>query len=176
MENEAAARSTGDPRLEYDRAVKLLAELTEIRFRLLALVPTLAGAVVALISPTSPAIAIVAIGLLGLAATSGVVVYELRNTQLRRSVAARVRGLEADLLPGGPLGPGAPHRLWRLELTHGLGTALVYGAALAGWCYLVAWGVLRAAEAGHARAIGVAIGAAAGAAVVFGLLCVDEDA
>jgi hypothetical protein len=38
----------------------------------------------------------------------------------------------------------------------------VYGAALAGWSYLVAWGVLRALDVGGARKAGAAIGAAAG--------------
>ena len=42
------------------------------------------------------------------------------------------------------------------------------GAALAGWAYLVAWGALAAANAGHARQIGVAIGA------VFGLLVLQQ--
>jgi hypothetical protein len=49
--------------------------------------------------------------------------------------------------------------------------ALVYGAALGGWGYLVGWGALRAAGAtGGARPGGLAIGAA------FGLLVALEIA
>lgn len=44
--------------------------------------------------------------------------------------------------------------------------ALVYGAALAGWSYLVAWGALRAAGAGSARGIGGVIGVVVGALVL----------
>ena len=44
--------------------------------------------------------------------------------------------------------------------------ALVYGAALAGWSYLVAWGALRALDVGSARKLGAALGVVAGALVV----------
>jgi hypothetical protein len=55
------------------------------------------------------------------------------------------------------------------------GLALVYGAALAGWCYLVAWGSLRAADAGHSRPIGAAIGAAVGVVVLAELTRVGTE-
>ena len=159
MEGEAA----GDRRLEYDSALKLLSELNETRFRLLALVPTLAGTVVALVSPRSTAVELVAIGVLGLSATLGVVLYDVRNGQVRRRVVARVQELERVLLPGGPL-----------AVANDLGTSLVYGAALGGWCYLVAWGALRAAHAGHPRAIGLAVGAALGVIAAVALPRVRE--
>ena len=56
-------------RLEYDNGSELLRGLTETRFRLLALVPTLAGAVVALVNGHESAVELLAIGLLGLCAT-----------------------------------------------------------------------------------------------------------
>jgi hypothetical protein len=34
----------------------------------------------------------------------------------------------------------------------------VYGAAIGGWAYLVAWGLLRLADASHARGFGAAVG------------------
>jgi hypothetical protein len=42
------------------------------------------------------------------------------------------------------------------ERDRGLG--LVYGAALAGWTYLVGWGALRALDVGGARKIGAVLG------------------
>jgi hypothetical protein len=60
-----------------------------------------------------------------------------------------------------------------LPLEYSLGLALVYGAALAGWSYLVAWGALEAADAGHARQIGVVIGGVAGLIVLFEVLRLD---
>ena len=100
-------------RLEYESASRLLGELTEIRFKLLALVPALTGAVVALTSAGSTGVELLAIGGLGLVATSGVLAYELRNGELCRRATDRVTQLETQLLPGGPL-VGAPGRTPRL--------------------------------------------------------------
>jgi hypothetical protein len=156
-------------RLEYEHASRLLGTLTEIRFKLLALVPTLTGAVVAFVSPSSSGVELLAIGGLGLAATSGVLSYELRNGELRRRAAVRVNQLEAKLFPGGPLvGAGrAPRLLGLIPASHRLGVGLVYGAALGGWVYLVVWGALVAAGAhAHSQAIGVGVGAVVALAIV----------
>jgi hypothetical protein len=147
-------------RLEYDQAVQLLRGLAETRFKLLALVPSLSGAVVALSSASTGRIALLGIGALGLVATLGVLVYELRNGQIAAVLRGRVTAIETALYPQGPLVPA------RGRLTHALGVALVYGAALGGWCYLVAWAFLRIAGAGpHARSLGLAAGVACGVLV-----------
>lgn len=153
-------------RLEYDQAVQVVRSLTDVRFKLLALVPTTAGAVVALVSSASTGVELLSIGLLGLTATLGVLVYELRNSQIRNAVAGRVQALERRLLPGGPLAVEPRTVIGGLRLGHSLAVALVYGAALAGWSYLVAWGALRAAGLDHARAVGLVLGAVAGAAAL----------
>jgi hypothetical protein len=156
-------------RLEYESASRLLGGFTEIRFKLLALVPSLTGAVVALISPGRGGVEILAIGALGLTATSGVLAYELRNGELRRRATERVIQLESKLFSGGPLlGEGRTPKLFGLfPASHRLGVGLVYGAALGGWVYLVVWGALVAAGAhAHSQAIGVAVGAVAALAIV----------
>jgi len=158
-------------RLEYEYASRLLGTLTEIRFKLLALVPTLTGAVVAFVSAGSSGVELLAIGGLGLTATSGVLAYELRNGELRRRAAVRVNQLEAKLFPGGPLvdAPGrrTPKLFGLIPASHRLGVGLVYGAALGGWVYLVVWGALVAAGAqAHSQAIGVAVGAVVALAIV----------
>jgi hypothetical protein len=163
-------------RLEYDRAVAIFRDLTDIRFKLLALVPTLSGAAVALLKGNQAAVTLIAIGVLGLSATLGVLVYELRNSEIRRGAAKRIGELERELLHA-PVATGrqkgAPRLFGLLPLEHSLGLALVYGAALAGWSYLVAWGILDAADAGNAREIGVAIGAVAGLLVLLEVLRID---
>ena len=164
-------------RLEYGQASELLRHLTEIRFRLLALVPTLSGAVVALVSTGRSGVELLAIGGLGLLATTGVLVYEIRNGELRAQATALVRRLEAVLLPDGPLvGTGRAPRLFRVvPVSHRLGVGLVYGAALGGWAYLLAWGALSAAGLHHhARGSGLALGALAGAAVVAEVLRLER--
>ena len=156
-------------RLEYESASRLLGNLTEIRFKLLALVPSLTGAVVALISPGRSGVELLAIGGLGLAATSGVLAYELRNGELYRRAVERVSRLESVLFSGGSLlgdEERSPKLFGLIPASHHLGVGLVYGAALGGWVYLVVWGALVAAGAhAHSQAIGVVVGAAAALAV-----------
>ena len=150
-------------RLEYESASRLLGSFDEIRFKLLALVPSLSGAVVALMSSGRSGVELLAIGLLGLTATSGILAYELRNGELRRRAAHRVIRLEAELFAVGPLlGDEArrPKLFGVIPASHRLGVGLVYGAALGGWGYLVVWGALVAAGTRtHSQAIGLAVGA-----------------
>jgi hypothetical protein len=120
--------------LEYEQLARLLGGLDETRFRLLAFVPTIAGAAVGLISGRPPAVDLLAIGLLGLAATMGILVYELRNSQIASDLSAHAGRLERALQFDGPaLEPrsGAGTRLFGLiGLSRGRGLALVYAAAL----------------------------------------------
>src|ERR1043166_1858301 len=164
-------------RLEYDRAVSVFRDLTDIRFKLLALVPTLSGVAVGFLRTGESAVTLLAVGLLGLTATIGVLVYELRNSEIRLAAARRIGGLEGELL-GGPIVSARPERGPRLfggiGLDHSLGLALVYGAALAGWGYVVAWGALAALEVGHARDIGVVNGAVWGLLVLQQVLRLDR--
>ena len=53
-----------------------------------------------------------------------------------------------------------------LPIGRELGLALVYGAAFAGWTYLVAWGGLGALDVPGARGAGFVIGAAVGLLIV----------
>jgi len=171
--------SDGDEllRLEYESASRLLATLTEIRFKLLALVPTLSGAVVALVSSGRTGVELLAIGALGLTATSGVLAYELRNGELRRRVGERVNHLETELFAGGPLvgaSGRAPRLFGLIPATHRLGVGLVYGAALGGWVYLVVWGALVAVGApAHAQGVGLATGAVVALAILWQIV-VDQ--
>jgi hypothetical protein len=164
-------------RLEYESASRLLGSLTEIRFKLLALVPTLTGAVVALVSGGRSGVELLAIGGLGLAATSGVLAYELRNGELRRRITERVNALETKLFPEGSLvgGPGRTPKLFGVvPATHRLGVGLVYGAALGGWVYFVVWGALRAAGVGSsARGVGLVVGVIAALGVLWQIV-VDQ--
>ena len=84
---DAMAAVDEQVRLEYDRSVALFRDLTDIRFKLLALVPTLSGAAVGLLRAGQSPVTLLAVGVLGLAATGGVLVYELRNSEI--SLGAR---------------------------------------------------------------------------------------
>lgn len=165
-------------RLDYEQTTQMLRLLVDVRFKLLAFVPTIAGAAVGLFGRPRPAVELLGLGLLGLVATLGVFLYELRNSQLHDALVHRAKELEARL--GFPSALGAPESgglfserprrtvrlLGLVSAAHDRGLALVYGAALGGWSYLVGWGALRAFELDAAQDGGAAIGAIAGLIVV----------
>ena len=144
-------------RLDYEQSTQSLRTLADIRFKLLAFVPTISGAAVAFMGAHRTAAELLAVGVIGLAATVGVLLYELENSALYDVVVERAVVLEEKLELG----------LFRLVGNrHERGVGLVYGAALAGWTYLVVWGALRALDVGGARKIGAAIGILVGVTVV----------
>jgi hypothetical protein len=165
-------------RLDYAQTTSSLRDLTEIRFKLLAFVPTVAGTAVAFLRHPGSAAELLAVGLIGLTATIGILLYDLRNTELYYGALDRARLLEHRLgmtspaatdKPGGPFTEraSADRTVFGIvRLRHEAGLVAVYGAATGGWSYLVAWGALRAADVSHARSLGAAIGAVAGLAVI----------
>lgn len=152
----------GRVELEYGATTDLLRSLTDVRFKLLAFVPTIAGTAVALLGRHARPAELLAVGALGLAATLGVVLYELHNTELYEYALGRAEAVEREL--GLRLLSGRPSHARERPL------ALVYAAVLGAWSYLVAWGALAAAGAAHAQQLGGA--AAAVAAVASGLVLV----
>jgi hypothetical protein len=58
---------------------------------------------------------------------------------------------------------------------HERGVALVYGAAFAGWTYLVGWGALRSLDVPGARKLGAVLGALAAAAVIAELHRIERE-
>jgi hypothetical protein len=162
-------------KLEYEQTLLLVHSLTDVRFKLLAFVPTIAGFGVGFFGKPRPAAELLAVGLIGLVATIGIFVYELRNSQIYAGAVRRTSELERTLeMPAGPgsllterRGPTA--RLFGLFAAwQNRGVAIVYGAALGGWMYLFAWGALRALGVGNARNAGAAI------AVAFGILVIAD--
>jgi hypothetical protein len=148
-------------RLDYDQTRDQLRALNDIRFKLLAFVPTISGAAVGLLGRPQPAAARLAVGLLGLIATLGVLLYELGNTQAYEHATHRADELEKELGLAPTFHPPAGRE-------HGL--ALVYGAALAGWTYLVVWGALRLLDVAAAQKVGAAVAVLAGLLVMLQLL------
>jgi hypothetical protein len=168
-------------RLDYDHTTDLLRTLTDVRFKLLALVPTVSGTAIGLLGQPRSAAELLGVGLLGLAATFGILLYELRNSELFDYATQRAANLEVGLGVASGLGAGGPGglfaerprhavRLFGITVGHDRGLSLVYGAALAGWSYLVCWGALRALDVGSPRKIGAVVGVCVGALAVGALL------
>ena len=160
-------------RLDYDQTTKLFQAFTDLRTKMLAFVPTITGAAVGLLGEPRPAAELIGVSLLGLVATLGIFVYELRNAQLYDAAVQRAKELERLLgFPtvqgaqgaGGVLA-GKPGR-W---FAHDRGWALVYSAAIAGWSYLAAWGFLRWMLVDSAQTVAAVTGIVVGALVVIGL-------
>jgi hypothetical protein len=162
-------------RLDYDGTTQLLRTLLDVRFKLLAFVPTIAGTAVAFFGKPRPAAELMAVGLLGLTATLGIFMYELRNSQVYDAAVRRVQELERRLeLPRQQPAPSV--RLFGLvAVEHERGVALVYGAAFAGWTYLVGWGALRSLDVPGARKLGAVLGALAAAAVIAELHRIERE-
>ncbi|HSK15986.1 MAG TPA: hypothetical protein VK915_07430 [Gaiellaceae bacterium] len=171
-------------RLDYDQTTQALRTLTDVRFRLLAFVPAVSGAAVALLNRPRPAAELLGVGVLGLVATAGVFVYELRNSQISATFHARAQALERRLglgsaadAPGGLFSerPGITQRLAGFfPVSHGNGLALVYAAALGGWGYLVGWGLLAAVGLDAARGGGAVVGFLVGAGVLWQLVSLGQ--
>jgi hypothetical protein len=174
-------------RLDYDQTTQLLRLLTDVRFRLLAFVPAITGTAVALLSRGVRPAELIAVGAVGLSATVGVVVYELRNTQIYDYAVNRAKVLERELgmrsvfdaaHPGGLFAerPGRDIRLLGFAVGHDRGLAVVYGAAVGGWSYIVAWGALRSWDVAQAQRIGGVVGLVAAVVVLVELLRIDTRA
>jgi hypothetical protein len=163
---------------DYQQTTDLLRSLTDVRFKLLALVPTLSGAAVAVLGHPSSAAELIAVGLLGLTATLGVLLYELRNSQLADYALRRAQSLEGELGLG--LYRERPDRTLRLfglaPVDRDRGLILVYSAALAGWSYLTAWGGLHALHLERARPLGGVIGVGVGLLLLAELTRIHEPA
>ena len=173
-----AAEQADRLRLDYQQTTGLLGAINDVRFKLLALVPTLSGAAVAVLGRPSSTAVLLGVGLIGLIATIGVLLYELRNTQLYHYGLRRAQKLERELglmsldEDGGTGGlftdrPTSALRLFGvLPVDRDAGLTLVYGAAIAGWTYLCAWGALHALGLDHARQFGGTIGVGVGLLLV----------
>ena len=141
--------------LDYQQTSEMFRLLAGIRFKLLALVPAVAGVGTALVGETGMHAEVqLALGLLGFVATLGILLYELRNSELYNWAIHRAKHLEramglSSLVLGAPQGGVfgervAPHhRVLGLALIkHDQALALVYGSALGAWTWVALRGLL----------------------------------
>src|SRR5687767_13606291 len=84
-------------RLDYEETNRYFRMLADIRFKLLAFLPTASGLAVALISTKATADLGLSVGLLGLFVTLGIIIYEIRNTQFYDAAVHRAKWLEVLL-------------------------------------------------------------------------------
>jgi hypothetical protein len=153
-------------RLDYEQTVQVVRMLTDVRFKLLALVPTVSAIGVVVAEGRTRADAI-GIAVVGLVATIGILLYDLRNSQLYGAAMHRAKVLEQrmGLRRSNPessdvLGGLFSERPYRLRLAgvavwHDRGLAYVYAAAMTGWMYVLCAAALPAA--GDSGSLGEAL-------------------
>jgi hypothetical protein len=139
-------------KMDYEQTLAYWRMLVDLRFRLLAFVPAIAGVLVALGS-RSPSARSALVGVLGLTALFGIVMYDLRNTQFHDAAIHRAKELEKMLaLPrvsdigteGGLMNerPRDRYRLAGIQVWHDRALFRVYAASAAGLASVGAFGVL----------------------------------
>ena len=140
--------SEDSQRLDYEQTVQVIRMLTDVRFKLLALVPTVSAIGVVVAEKRTRADAI-GIALVGFVATIGVLIYELRNSQIYDAAIHRAKVIELDigLQSSNPLTSGVKgglfserptrQRLAGVKIWHDRGLAFVYAAAITGWAYVL---------------------------------------
>jgi hypothetical protein len=144
-------------KLDYERVADYFKQLAEIRFKLLAFVPAIGGAAVstALISKLNGG-PLVAVGILGLLVTLGIVMYDQRNSQLYNHALGRAKWLERSLNfefhdsqgaskeKGGLFAerPGRSRTILGIVVWHDRALGIIYGATIGAWVYLFFRGVL----------------------------------
>jgi hypothetical protein len=131
---------------EYGEVSNLFRTLTDIRFRLLSILPIASGVTAALGARTQSGGEIgvpIALALFGLASAIGVVTYNARNDQLYNELVGRGTAIERSLgLPDGAFSnrprPWLRYKLgpWSWRIDHGTGIATIYAATIAFWLYL----------------------------------------
>lgn len=187
--------------LEYEQINENFRFLADVRFKLLALVPTLGGAAVFVLtraglqaggsasSSASELLTVVVVGLFGFLATLGVTLYDQRNSELYNALIHRAKYLEQEFgvpsTPGGlrkrPLGGQfserpEKHRRLVFKAGHDLGLALIYGPLLGAWLFPLAYAATRIMGVAHGCALADAAVLAAVGAAVFGgwLIALDQ--
>lgn len=129
-------------KISYDQVCQTWRALLDTRFKLLGLIPFVTVAVLVVVIPKSgsedhlqgPDALLV--GLVGLLATVGLLIYEIRNSVLYDDLISRGRRIEAELgLTNGVfLGrPGPKTKLF----SHTPAIALIYLGAVIGWLYVI---------------------------------------
>lgn len=121
----------------YEQTVGMIKQLIEIRFKLAAFVPVVTGAAIAVIRandirPLTQTI--LAVG--GLVVALGIVVYDLRNTEVLRAAAKRQTQLEEKLFSTSSAKSDDTQFL-KIPVNHRAGLALVYTATVTAWLWVL---------------------------------------
>jgi hypothetical protein len=145
---------------EYERLAATHRMLVDVRFKLLAFVPTVTGVGVAFLKDASASR--LSVGIFGLLVTVGVILYEVRNSQIHDAAVHMQRSLAGHL--GLPNDYGHPPRrklFGIFQVWHDRALGIVYGTCAGAWAALVAYSGYEWVREGHewtAGLVGLALG------------------
>lgn len=126
-------------RVEYAQAFETQKMLVDVRFRLLAFVPTVTGVSAGLLKDTVEGE--LGLAILGLLASLGIVMYEIRNSQLHDAAVHRMnmvrQALELSEFSASGNRPKRQRLFFVVQVWHDRALGLVYGASVAVWAALV---------------------------------------
>jgi hypothetical protein len=148
-------------RFDYERVLDQFKVLAEIRFKLLAFLPTVSGTAVALLTTREVDRAEqVAIAVLGLTVTLAIFAYDQRNTQHYNRLAGRAEFLEGKRLkllnPDSPDEPGGMmlernvvprHFLFLVPMKHDRALGIVYAVVAGAWAFALAEALVKPGDA-----------------------------
>jgi hypothetical protein len=150
--SEALSRAKSDSeidriRVDYEQTLATYRMLADIRFKLLAFVPTISGAAITLLSSkiaqTQPQTTLV-ISMLGFLVTLGIAFYDQRNSEIHDQMVSRAGFLERVLqFPvfdrrEGHMRQRPKHSRYLFniyEIWHDRALALIYGTVLGAWLF-----------------------------------------
>jgi hypothetical protein len=146
--------------LDYQSTNEQIKLLTDIRFRLLAFMPPLVGVASAILSvglgqAVLPPMLMLSVAVFGFFATLGVILYDLRNSELYNAHIHRAMLIERALkmqshsaFAAGSHAGSHTLRMWSdlrflgFKVSHGAALNVVYAAMLAAWVYPASRGLL----------------------------------
>lgn len=172
-------------KLDYEKTLEVVNDLSNIRFKLLGLLPLATGGTLALAEYGKDPLTAAVLAVLG---SVGIMFYDQRNTELYERQVRRAKLLEIRLgLPkassvercGGPLVNRASRgrRFLGVRMWHDRGLILIYSICLSVWAYLLTSSliVLSGAGARSPALWGVAAGAAVFVATSIQLHALDSN-
>lgn len=134
-------------RADYEQTNGQIRMLTDIRFKLLTLIPTGTVVAVSVLGTTVSTETALVVGILGFVFVFAIAMYDLRNSQIYDAYLSRAMQLENQLrMPNGGLynrRPGRDVKLFGVLVWHDRALAFIYGTTLGGWVYLITYSSLN---------------------------------
>ncbi|MCB0576201.1 MAG: hypothetical protein KDC61_16720 [Saprospiraceae bacterium] len=175
-------------KIDYENTLKYIFHLSDIRFKLLGLVPFATGIAFSFSEEKGIPVNSFVIGFLGLIVTVGIIFYDQRNTEIYNGLIGRAKDLEKKMLlecaneneeHGGTFTNRAirSRKLFgRFSMWHDKGLSLVYSVVLWVWMYIVVASSIKLAnKEGDFEWFGIAIPTLIALIMYFSLMKLDKE-